>query len=45
MKTAEIIKLLEDIELLIRVNAPMTDGSAIHKAVKSAIAKLEKVKK
>jgi len=35
----ESLQLLTDIELLIRINAPMTDGSPIHKAVIEFIKK------
>lgn len=35
------LTLLKSIELLIRVNAPLTDGCATHKEVKKLIAELE----
>lgn len=37
----ESLALLTNIELLIRVNSPMADGSAMHKAVKKLVKKLE----
>lgn len=36
---AEFVKLFIDIEMLMRVNAQMTDGMPMHKAVKAALAK------
>lgn len=34
---ALLFDTLRDVELLIRVNSPMNDGSDIHKAVKQAL--------
>jgi len=41
MKQEKILNLLKDLELLIRINAPLTDGSTIHRAVKAAIKQME----
>lgn len=35
----EIVRLLEDIELLVRINAPMTDEDHMHQRIKKLIAK------
>lgn len=36
----EMVNLLTDIELFMRVNAPMNDGCKIHKNIKSILAKV-----
>lgn len=37
----DALLLLKNIELFIRVNAPMNDGCSTHKAIKKLIAKAE----
>lgn len=41
---AKAIELLKDIEMLMRVNCPMTDGSTMHKSVKALLKRGSKLK-
>lgn len=37
----DILKLLKDIELLMRVNSPMSDGGPMHKSVLRVISRIQ----